>query len=94
MLRFVEDFAHAKLKFLSTIFVYQRKPQAKHTVPHVESDASPPRPVQQVNYEIKYVSIVESGASANFSQSSKKSSPFMLNLWCQVVLILFTSSSW
>ena len=78
MLRFVKDFVLAQLKFLSAIFVYQHNPQTKHTVPHVESDASPPRPVQQVNYETKYVNIVESGASANFSQSSK-SSPCMLN---------------
>ena len=81
MLRFVKDLELAKLKFLSTIFVYQHNQQTKPTVPHVESDASPPRPVQQVNYETKYFNFVESGASANFSQISKRSSPLMLNLF-------------
>ena len=81
MLRFVEDFELAKVKFLSTIFIYQHNQQTKPTVPHVESDASSQPPLQQVKYmyETKYVNIVESGASANFSQTSKRSSPCMVH---------------
>ena len=81
MLRFVKDLELAKLKFLSTIFVYQHNQQTKPTVPHVGSGALSQPPVQQVNYEAKYFNFVESGASANFSQISKRSSPFILNLF-------------